>query len=157
MAFQVSAGGVVFRRAGNAILFFLLGFKERGVWCLPKGLIEEGETELEAAEREVAEETGIADLKLVDKVGTIRYQFWYKRRRINKTVHFYLFETNQAETKIGEEHDAYGWFNFDGATKALTYENERKILEKAYEMIKKRERSLLEFMSGESEGESSAH
>lgn len=142
---------MVFRREGNTIFFFLLGFKERGVWCLPKGIIEEGETELEAAEREVAEETGITDLKLVDKVGTIHYQFWYKRRRIDKTVHFYLFETNQAETRIGEEHDAYGWFKFDEAVKALTYENERKILEKAYEMIKKKGRSLLEFVGGEKE------
>jgi 8-oxo-dGTP pyrophosphatase MutT (NUDIX family) len=141
---QVSAGGVVFRREKDKILFFLLGFKERGVWCLPKGIIEKGESELEAAKREVTEETGIKNLKLINKIGSINYQFWFKRKRIDKTVHFYLFETDQVETKIGEEHDTYGWFTFNEALKALSYPSEKEVLKKAYEAISKKD--LLSFM-----------
>jgi len=141
---QISAGGVVFRREKDKILFFLLGFKKRGVWCLPKGIVEEGESELEAAKREVMEETGIKNLKLISKIGSINYQFWFKKNKINKTVHFYLFETDQIETKIGEEHDAYGWFTFNEALKSLSYHGEKEVLKKAYETIPKKD--LLSFI-----------
>jgi 8-oxo-dGTP pyrophosphatase MutT (NUDIX family) len=141
---QVSAGGVVFRREKDKILFFLLGFKERKIWCLPKGIVEKGESELEAAKREVTEETGIKNLKLINKIGSINYQFWFRKNKINKTVHFYLFETGQIETKIGEEHNAYGWFTFNEAIKTLSYPGEKEILKKAYEAIPKKD--LLSFM-----------
>ncbi|MBS7658632.1 MAG: NUDIX domain-containing protein [Candidatus Bathyarchaeia archaeon] len=148
MITQVSAGGVVFRREKDKILFFLLGFKEKKIWCLPKGIIEKGESELEAAKREVAEETGIKNLKLISKIGSINYQFWFRKNKINKTVHFYLFETDQVETKIGEEHDTYGWFTFNEALKSLSYNGEKEILKKAYEIIPKKD--LLSFINSKS-------
>jgi len=132
----VSSGGVVFRKTDSQIFYLLLGFKRRDIWCLPKGLIEQGETEIEAATREVREETGVSDLKLVDKIGTIRYQFGYREKRFDKTVHFFLFETDQVETIVGTEHDMYGWFPFEKAIQVMSYPNERDILEKADSMIK---------------------
>jgi len=56
---RVSAGGVVYRAEKEKPLFLLIGFKRRNIWCLPKGLIESGESELDAAQREVKEETGL--------------------------------------------------------------------------------------------------
>jgi 8-oxo-dGTP pyrophosphatase MutT (NUDIX family) len=94
-------------------------------------LIEHGETEIDAATREVREETGVSNLKLIDKIGTIRYQFGYKERRFDKSVHFFLFETDQVDTVVGTEHDMYTWLPFDKAIEALSYPNERDILERA--------------------------
>ena len=55
-----AAGAVVFRRSERGIrLLVLRAYKN---WDLPKGMVEPGESELDAARREVAEETGLADL-----------------------------------------------------------------------------------------------
>ena len=132
----VSSGGVVFRKSNSQVFYLLLGFKRRNIWCLPKGLIEPGESEIDAATREVREETGVNSLKLVDKIGVIRYQFGYRDKRFDKTVHFFLFETDQVETTVGTEHDMYSWLPYDKAILALSYPNERDILEKANEMMK---------------------
>lgn len=132
----VSSGGVVFRMSSSQVFYLLLGFKRRNIWCLPKGLIEPGESEIDAATREVREETGVNSLKLVDKIGVIRYQFGYRDKRFDKTVHFFLFETDQVETTVGTEHDMYSWLPYDKAILALSYPNERDILEKANEMMK---------------------
>jgi 8-oxo-dGTP pyrophosphatase MutT (NUDIX family) len=132
----VSSGGVVFRKSNSQVFYLLLGFKRRNIWCLPKGLIEPGESEIDAATREVREETGVNSLELVDKIGVIRYQFGYRDKRFDKTVHFFLFETDQVETTVGTEHDMYSWLPYDKAILALSYPNERDILEKANEMMK---------------------
>ncbi len=131
----VSSGGVVFRRSESQVFYLLLGFKRRNIWCLPKGLIEQGETEIEAATREVREETGVSSLRLIDKIGTIRYQFGYMEKRFDKSVHFFLFETDQVETIVGTEHDMYAWFPFEKAIQLMAYANEREILEKANSMV----------------------
>ncbi len=133
---RVSAGGVVYRAEKEEPLFLLIGFKRRNIWCLPKGLIESGESELDAAQREVKEETGITRLNVIGKIGSINYRFWLKQGLISKTVHFYLFETDQVQTEVGEEHDMYSWFSYDEAVASLTYKNEREILVKAYDLIK---------------------
>ena len=132
----ISSGGVVFRKSNSQVFYLLLGFKRRNIWCLPKGLIEPGESDIDAATREVREETGVNSLKLVDKIGVIRYQFGYRDKRFDKTVHFFLFETDQVETTVGTEHDMYSWLPYDKAILALSYPNERDMLEKANEMIK---------------------
>ncbi|MGC8961867.1 MAG: NUDIX hydrolase [Candidatus Bathyarchaeia archaeon] len=131
-----SAGGVIFRQSHTGPLFLLLRLKKRNIWCLPKGLIEDGESELEAAKREVEEETGIHDLRLIDKIGTINYEFRMHGRHYHKTVHFYLFETEREDAKVSWEHDACGWFNFEEAVKALTYPKEKEVLRGGYEIIK---------------------
>src|SRR6184192_3337177 len=70
-----SAGGVVYRWDGDKPLFLALASNKRGVWCLPKGLIEAGEDEVTTAMREVREETGVSRVKLHGKLGAIKYQF----------------------------------------------------------------------------------
>ncbi len=130
-----SAGGVVFRLSYGTPRFLLLGFKRRKTWCLPKGLIEKGEGELEAAKREVEEETGISQLRLIDKIGAISYEFWLRGRRYHKTVHFFLFETEQEYARVSREHDRCAWFNFEEAVRISTYLKEKEMLKKGYAII----------------------
>src|SRR6266481_9214140 len=130
-----SAGGVVYRWDKDNPLFLLLTSNKRGIWCLPKGLIEENEDEVTTAMREVREETGVSRVKLRGKVGAIKYQFGFRAKTFDKTVHFFLFETDQADAKVGTEHDAMEWMPYEKALLTLSYPNEKDMLSKAWSMI----------------------
>ncbi len=130
-----SSGGVVYRWENGKPLFLLLASNKRGVWCLPKGLIEQDEDEVTAAMREVREETGVSRVKLRGKVGLIRYQFGFRAKTFDKTVHFYLFETDQADAKVGTEHDSMEWMPYEKALETISYPNEKEMVNKAWSMI----------------------
>jgi len=130
-----SSGGVVYRWDSEKPLFLLLGSEKRGTWCLPKGLIEQDEDEVTTAIREVREETGVSRVKIKGKIGLIRYQFGYRAKTFDKTVHFFLFETDQADSKVGSEHDFMEWMLFEKALDTLSYPNEKEVLSKANQMI----------------------
>src|SRR5580704_11682789 len=88
---EVSAGGVVVRDGQVAVIVPTrrAPYGSRAV-ALPKGHIDPGETALQAAEREVLEETGIVAEPLRE-LGEARY--WYRRdgQTIPKSVAFFLF------------------------------------------------------------------
>ena len=131
----ISSGGVVYRVENGIPLFLLLTSNKRGIWCLPKGLIEENEDEVTTAMREVREETGVSRVKLRGKVGQIKYQFGFRAKTFDKTVHFFLFETDQTDSKVGTEHDFEEWLPYDEALQSLSYPNEKEMLSKAWAMI----------------------
>ena len=130
-----SAGGVVYRWDKDKPLFLLLGSNKRGVRCLPKGLIEIDEDEVVTAMREVREETGVSRVKLKGKIGSIKYQFGFRSKTYDKTVHFFLFETDQADTRVGSEHDFMEWLPYDQALETLSYPSEKEMLTKAWSVI----------------------
>src|SRR5689334_1453851 len=145
----ISSGGVVYRVENGVPLFLLLTSNKRGVWCLPKGLIEENEDEVTTAMREVREETGVSRVKLRGKVGQIKYQFGFRAKTFDKTVHFFLFETDQADAKVGTEHDAMEWMPFEKALQTLSYPNEKDMLTKAWNMIQAEKNSSSDTKPGQ--------
>src|SRR5713101_1851459 len=133
-----SAGGVVYRWDKDNPLFLLLASNKRGVWCLPKGLIE------------VREETGVSRVKLHGKLGAIKYQFGFRAKTYDKTVHFFLFETDQADAKVGTEHDAMEWMPYEKALHTLSYPNEKEMLSKAAGIIQSEKSHSSEAKPGQS-------
>jgi len=91
----LSAGGVVLNSKGEVLVVSQHGTS----WSLPKGHLDEGESELAAAEREIREESGVAELKLIKKLGT------YERYKIGrdggedrselKSIAMFLFSTKE--------------------------------------------------------------
>ena len=85
---EFSAGGVVYRRVDERLLVLVGKHSGYHKWVLPKGLIEEGETKMEAAVREVEEETGIR-AKVVDRepifVEKYKYRADYKQEDKSKS------------------------------------------------------------------------
>jgi 8-oxo-dGTP diphosphatase len=136
---QVSAGGVVFRRDKERVEVVLIAVGGMNRWQLPKGLVENGETPEVAAVREAREEAGV-DSEVVAHIETIEY--WYagldkgERVRFHKHVHFYLLRYLSGDTSDHdwEVADAI-WVSVDEANQQLTFENERRVAERARELI----------------------
>lgn len=136
---QLSSGGVIYRKGDKGIEVALIAVKEGKVWCLPKGLVEEGENIAKTAHREVREETGL-DGKIIEKIDHIEYFYAHKEKeetvRYFKIVYFFLMEYTGGGVKDhDEEVDDCRWFPIDEAIEEVEYKDEREILKKAKEMI----------------------
>ncbi|MEK6814812.1 MAG: NUDIX hydrolase [Nitrospirota bacterium] len=136
---QISSGGVIFRRAGRKIEVALIAVKGGTVWCLPKGLVEKGENLARTAHREVKEETGL-DGKILGKIDSIHYFYAHKEEdetvRYFKIVYFFLMEFAGGDVADhDQEVDDCRWFPIGGAVRKLAYEDEKRVLKKAREMI----------------------
>ena len=108
-------------------------------WALPKGLVEEGEGTIEAAEREVREETGLS-VRALTEIGSVGYYHKYRQGRneekVYKTVYFYLMEFLGGDTSLhDDEVRECRWFAMDEAIGRMTFEDERELLIKASELI----------------------
>ncbi len=136
---QVSAGGIVYRNtnAGIEIVLILTASEHR--WQLPKGIIDPGETEVEAGQREVREETGIS-AEPVEKIGTTEYWFTVHqdgtRRRYHKQVHWFLMKYVSGDVD-GHDHEVAEarWFDAATALEKLVFKNEREMVEAAVDMV----------------------
>jgi 8-oxo-dGTP pyrophosphatase MutT (NUDIX family) len=126
----------------------------RAVWRLPKGRLDDsGGGELpgpyasglkkapeelmqKAALREVAEEAGV-EAAIIQRVITDRYFFTLKGgQKILKFVTFYLMEwKSDIPSGFGSETSKIGWYPYQEARKTLSYSGERKILDKAKEIL----------------------
>jgi 8-oxo-dGTP pyrophosphatase MutT (NUDIX family) len=114
--------------------------KPEGVWALPKGNIDPGESPAETAVREVREETGVEG-RLVEKLGDVRYV--YTRRgslRVFKVVTFFLLRAGRG--RIGEIDESMRievaearWLPLEEAPRLLAYGGEREMAAKALERL----------------------
>lgn len=137
---EFSAGGVVYRKQDNEIELLLI-LDRFGKTTLPKGHLEEGETEKEAALREVEEETGITATITGEPLGIVTYQFEVPGKGvIIKEVTYYLMEAVNGTTKaqIEEIRDAI-WYPLDQAKSVHSekgYSNNHIIMERAVQRLK---------------------
>lgn len=136
---QVSAGGVVYRLNGDRLEVALISVGLEPRWQLPKGTVERDEAPEITALREVREEAGV-QAELVAPLDTIEYWYYATRRgdrvRYHKYVHFFLmrYVAGDVADHDHEVHEAR-WFEIDAAIQQLAFENERKVVVKAREMI----------------------
>lgn len=125
---QDSAGGVVVREIEGKRQVLVI--KDRfGVFALPKGHIDPGETAEQAALREVLEETGI-ECKILSYGASHKYRFFGDHGRpIEKRVAYYLMEplSGTVTPRIGEIADAL-WVDEDDIQKLNTYSNLNHII-----------------------------
>jgi 8-oxo-dGTP diphosphatase len=126
---EYSAGGVVVRdREVVVIVPTRRAADGSRVLALPKGHVDRDESPLEAAEREVREETGVLG-EPVTELGDARY--WYRRdgRTIGKRVTFYLFKYLEGDTADhDEEVEQAFWIDLTDAQEQLTHAAEREMV-----------------------------
>lgn len=140
MRVEKSAGAIVFRRHNKKTEYLLLHYGA-GHWDFPKGHIERGESEEDALRREVFEETGIKDLRLIPGFRKMMRYFFraypHKRSKasgretIMKLVFFYLAETKTKKVKLSFEHTGYKWLPYEKARRQLTFQNAKEMLKAA--------------------------
>ncbi|HUA73928.1 MAG TPA: NUDIX domain-containing protein [Solirubrobacteraceae bacterium] len=131
-----SAGGVVVREQEVVVIVPTRRASDGSkVLALPKGHIDPGETSLQAAVREVREETGIVG-EPVTELGETRY--WYRRdgRTIPKSVSFYLFRYIEGDTADhDDEVEEARWIALEDAQRELSHAAEREMVARAAQYL----------------------
>lgn len=160
MVREISAGGVVVRnREGNWWLAAIelpvaqaakaeqpLGrvpeTKSKPVLCLPKGLVDPGEKPIDAAVREVREETGLTAVPIT-KLADSKYVYvrsWGDGERVFKIVSFYLLRyvsgrIDDIAPEMRIEVARARWVRLEDASSLLAYKGEREMARKASEYV----------------------
>jgi bis(5'-nucleosidyl)-tetraphosphatase len=141
---QAAAGIVLYREVGGERRYLLLrsALTRRPIWEFPKGGVERGETDRQAAVRELEEETGIAPA-VIEVAGGFREEERYvftqgkgeDRSLIVKRVIYFLARTQACEVTISRETQESRWVTFDEAMRLLRFPGKRYVLERAEERL----------------------
>src|SRR3989344_2282132 len=128
MKYETSAGGVIVARKDNKLQVLLLKDKT-AKWTFPKGLIEAGEKKQETAVREIGEEVGIKNLKLIAPLKPVQYFYKWNGELRRKTVHYYLFRNGgeeQLTPQLAEGIMEVRFFPWNDAKKIIGYPKTNK-------------------------------
>lgn len=135
-----SAGFLIFHRrpsppAPNDLRFLLLDYGRH--WDFPKGHVDQGETDLQAAIRELREETGITRFTRMPQFQQEIVYFFRSGRHglIRKTVVFFLAEVAETQVILSEEHVGHEFLPFEAAVKRATFAAARELLRAAHDCL----------------------
>ena len=133
----ICAGGVIVKIVDNTPKILLVYFRDdpyRGETTFPKGHLEEGESEEQAALREVIEETGLQNPQIVRKLGVItRPSKEDTGEKVLKEIHLFLMRTDDFIHMEAEER--YGWFSYEEASEKLSFQQENDFFKKIWPEI----------------------
>ena len=150
VAFEKSVGGVVFRIQEDKILYLLVQYRS-WQWDFPKGHTEKGENDEQTLRRELFEETGISEIKIMPNFSKNVYYFYRAKgnerkerqetkRGINifKRVIYFAVETNTKDVKIDFENKDFAWLSFEDAKKRIGNSDSRRVLTLVNQVLEKR-------------------
>ncbi len=131
--------GVILFRGNDKRFEFLLVKHVEGHWGFPKGHPMPGEFPIEAARRELKEETGITQCAVLDSpLWEHNYEFHKGDIRVNKTVSYFVAQVESQDISPQEgEITEVGWYSATDALNKLTYEDSKKILGDVYSFLAK--------------------
>lgn len=127
---EPTAGGVVFRhnKTGEIEILLIQDAKDR--WTIPKGHIEPGETAAMTARREIGEEAGLTDVKMLGWLGKINFRYRRLDKLVLMTTQIYLVKALGDTNAIQKEEWMNGirWFRTADALDKIEYEDIGKLI-----------------------------
>jgi ADP-ribose pyrophosphatase YjhB (NUDIX family) len=138
---EPTAGGIVYRpsekRKGEVEILLIQDSKGR--WTIPKGHIEEGEKASETAEREIREETGLQEMKILNWLGKINFRYRRGNSLVLMTTEIYLVQALGNTGKVNPEKwmSSIAWLPANEALDKIEYEDIGKLILLALKKIRK--------------------
>ncbi|ATW89955.1 8-oxo-dGTP pyrophosphatase MutT (NUDIX family) [Halohasta litchfieldiae] len=130
-----SAGAILFRDTRGRREYLLLKSRP-GDWEFPKGGVEGKEELQQTAIREVSEEAGIEEFRLINGFRKdYDYVFQANGKTIHKTVHLFIAHSFEASAELSKEHRDLQWRDYEQALNTITQDGPREILEDAHEYL----------------------
>lgn len=126
-----SAGGVVINQQGQILVVSQKGTS----WSLPKGHVEKGEDILQAAKREIEEESGISQLTYIRDLGSYqRFASDDPKTEEMKTITLFQFSTSQHHLRPQDpENPEARWVKKEEVTNLLSFPSDRKFFQLVYQ------------------------
>lgn len=128
---EPTAGGIVYRRnAKTKAVEILLIQDAKDRWTIPKGHIEEGESAKETAAREIGEETGLKEMKVLNWLGKINFRYRRQQSLVLMTTEIFLVKALGDTDALQPEDWMNGikWFSANEALDKIEYEDIGKII-----------------------------
>ena len=120
-----SSGGILFNKKGQIALVEMDG----DAWSFPKGHKNLGETDLDAAKRELSEETGIESFELIKKLGTYQRPNKDNPNEV-KNITLYLFKTSEINLSPDVKDITKAiWVNKNKVTSILSLDEDKAFFE----------------------------
>lgn len=134
---EKSCGAVIYYRLDHEPYYLLIQHRNGNHWSFPKGHVEENESEMETAKREILEET---QLEISRFNPSFRQMISYKVNGCTvKNVIYFLaqveYEKTNTVTVQKAEIISFYWLPFEEAKELITYENDRLVLQIAHQSI----------------------
>ncbi len=137
---ETTSGGIVFRRnAKTNQLEILLIQDAKNRWTVPKGHVEEGEEPRQTAEREIREETGLQEMKVMNWLGKVNFRYRRTHTLVLMTMHIYLVQGLGDTDKLNPEDwlTDIKWMPAAEAVDSIAYEDIGKLILLGMKKIRK--------------------
>ncbi len=135
MTTEKSCGAVVFTKENGHVRYIIIESKE-GVYGFPKGHIEQAETEIQTALREIKEETGLTVSVIDGFRAEDSYSFTRNGQLITKSVVYFLAEySDQSPTAQEAELNSVHLMDFEAAISAFQFDGSKEILKQAHTFL----------------------
>ena len=132
-----SFGVIPLRKKKSEWEVFIVYHKSGKYWGFPKGHADSNETFQESAIRELKEETNLEPVKFIQEDPFIeKYEYFYKGKKISKTVLYYLLEV-KGEVHLQKEEIVDGrWLPFEEAIKILSFSQAKSFCQELEKITK---------------------